>query len=71
MEDIRLSRIKYARFSLVNSSFEGEIQRIRISKVLETNQDPEQIENIFLRYLIDIENVKSEDEDLCRILVEL
>lgn len=55
----------------VKSTLEGEIQERRIKKAFDDIKDSDQIENSFLHYLIDIEQTKAKDEELCQILFEL
>lgn len=71
LKDLRLARIKFTKTNYVSNSFEGEIQELRVKKLLDDYKDMDQIENNFLYYLVDIENVKTKDEELCRVLLEL
>ncbi|CAG9328643.1 unnamed protein product [Blepharisma stoltei] len=70
LNDIRLAKIKYARMGSVLPSIEGEIQALRIQEWMKKHPGTDQIANNFLVYLIDLEVAKSEDEFLCRYLLE-
>ncbi|CAG9320315.1 unnamed protein product [Blepharisma stoltei] len=71
IKDERLARVKLAKIGEIPSTFEGDAQEWRLFNWLIERKCQNFPDTNYLEYLTELSKVKTKDEELCCILVEL
>ncbi|CAG9320314.1 unnamed protein product [Blepharisma stoltei] len=71
IKDERLARVKLAKIGEIPSTFEGDAQEWRLFNWLIDKKCSNFPDTNYLEYLTELNRVKTKDEELCCILVEL
>lgn len=69
LKDERVARIKFAKFSQAPSNIEGEIHALKLNQHLNSNNSVSEVK--YLNYLMELVRVKSYDEEICNVLIDM